>query len=196
VLGSAALHVALLRYNNACWYVHEVVTLANRYTTASSGGGSGPAGARLPASSDPFVQALTHNPRITTTSSHGCDPAPDLASGRLDLRVQSILAVIAQSHAVRISCLKTGHSEFVKGTTRVSNHWVWRAVDLDRVDGQPVSPTSQAARRLVAWLDGLEGPLRPAEVGSPWAIGHAPYFTDEGHQEHVHIGYSYQQTPG
>ncbi|HEY2957160.1 MAG TPA: hypothetical protein VGM21_02970 [Actinomycetota bacterium] len=196
VLGSAALHVALLRYNNACWYVHEVVTLANRYTTASSGGGSGPAGARLPASSDPFVQALTHNPRITTTSSHGCDPAPDLASGRLDLRVQSILVVIAQSHAVRISCLKTGHSEFVKGTTRVSNHWVWRAVDLDRVDGQPVSPTSQAARRLVAWLDGLEGPLRPAEVGSPWAIGHAPYFTDEGHQEHVHIGYSYQQTPG
>ena len=201
VLGPPALHAALLRYNNACWYAHEVITLANRYTSSSStpgpskggasGGGGGPA-----ASADPFVQALVHNPRITTTRSHGCDPAPDLASGRLDLRVQSILAVIAQRYAVRVSCLKSGHSRLVKGTSRVSNHWAWRAVDLDRVDGQPVSGHSQPARALVAWLDGLEGPLRPAEVGSPWAIGHAPYFTDDGHQEHVHIGYSHQQTPG
>jgi hypothetical protein len=193
VLGSAAVHLALLRYNNACWYVHEVVTLAQRY---ASGSGSSGGGGRLPASSDPFVAALAHNPSITTTRSHGCDPAPDLASGRLDLRVQSILAAVAQRYRVRISCLKTGHTRFVKGTQRVSNHWAWRAVDLDQVDGQPVSPSSSAAKALTTWLDGLEGPLRPAEVGSPFAIGHAPYFTDEGHQEHVHIGYSHQQTPG
>jgi hypothetical protein len=199
VLGPAALHAALLRYNHACWYVHEVVTLATRYTSTSSSptGGSSPDGSpRLGASRDPFVLALAHNPRISTTRGHGCDPGPDLASGRLDLRVQSILAVLAQRHTVRISCLKTGHSRLVKGTRRVSNHWAWRAVDLDRVDGQPVSPTSTPARRLVAWLDGLEGPLRPAEVGSPWPLGHAPYFTDEGHQAHVHVGYGYQQTPG
>ena len=191
VLGSAAVHLALLRYNNACWYVHEVVTLAGRYATTPSPGSSLP-----PASTDPFVVALAHNPRIATTRSHGCDPAPDLASGRLDLRVQSVLAAVAERYAIRISCLKTGHTRFVKGTTRVSNHTVWRAVDLDRVDGQPVSPSSAAARALTTWLDGLEGPLRPAEVDSPFAIGHAPYFTDEGHQEHLHIGYSYQQTPG
>ena len=35
VHGSAALHTALRRYNNACWYVHEVVTLAGRYTRAA-----------------------------------------------------------------------------------------------------------------------------------------------------------------
>jgi hypothetical protein len=202
VLGPAALHVALLRYNNACWYVHEVVTLASRYATSTSSPGkpgrprSPGGGGGLGASSDPFVVALVHDPRISTTRSHGCDPGPDLASGRLDLRVQSILAVLAQRHTIRISCLKTGHSQFVKGTTRTSNHWVWRAVDLDRVDGQPVSPSSKPARQLVAWLDGLQGPLRPAEVGSPWAIGHAPYFTDDGHKEHVHIGYSSEQTPG
>jgi len=188
VLGGAAVHLALLRYNNACWYVHEVVTLAARYATTTS--------RRPAASDDPFVQALAHNPRITTTTSHGCDPAPDLASGKLDLRVQSILAAIAQHYRVRISCLRTGHSTYVKGTTRVSNHTVWRAADLDRVDGQPVSPSSSAARSLTTWLDGLEGPLRPAEVGSPFAVGHQPYFTDEAHQEHVHIGYSHQQTPG
>jgi hypothetical protein len=183
VHGSAALHVALKRYNNACWYVHEVVTLAQRYTA------TGPAPAPSP-SADPFVVALTHNPKIATTSAHGCRPGPDLASGRLDLRVQSLLAVIAERHSIRISCLRTGHSRFVKGTTRVSNHTVWRAVDIDRVDGQAVSPRSGAARTLVVWLDGLEGPLRPSEIGSPWDLGRRPYFTDEGHQNHVHVGYS------
>ena len=183
VVGSAALHVALKRYNNACWYVHEVVTMAGRYTRAAP--------AQAPAA-DPFVRALVANPRITTTTSHGCDPARDLASGDLDLRVQSLLAVLAEGHAIRLSCLRTGHSTFVKGTTRVSNHTVWRAVDIDMVDGQPVSRASPAARTLVVWLDGLQGPLRPAEIGSPWAIGRRPYFTDEGHQNHVHVGYSFE----
>jgi hypothetical protein len=87
-----------------------------------------------------------------------------------------------------------GHSRFVKGTTRVSNHTVWRAVDLDMVDGRPVSRANRAARELVAWIDKLSGPLRPAEVGSPFAE-YAPqpmYFSDDGHQFHVHIGYGYE----
>ena len=180
VVGSAALHTALRRYNNACWYVHEVVTLAGRYTRAAP--------AQAPAR-DPFVRALVASPQITTTTSHGCDPRADLASGRLDLRVQSLLAVLAERHTIRLSCLRTGHSRFVKGTTRVSNHTVWRAVDIDMVDGRPVSRRSRAARALALWLDGLQGPLRPAEVGSPFAFGRRPYFSDEGHQEHVHIGY-------
>jgi hypothetical protein len=180
VLGGAALHTALKRYNNACWYVHEVVTLAGRYARAAP--------PQAPAR-DPFVRALVANPRITTTSSHGCDPRTDLASGKLDLRVQSLLAVLAERHTIRLSCLRTGHSKYVKGTTRVSNHTVWRAVDIDRVDGRPVSRSSKPARVLALWLDGLEGPLRPVEVGSPFAFGHRPYFTDEGHQGHVHIGY-------
>jgi len=179
VLGSPAAHLAILRYNNACWYVHEVLTFAARYSAAPP----------LPASHDPFVLALVHNPNIATTTSRGCDPAPDLASGKLDLRVQSILSVLGERWRLRVSCVMTGHSYYVAGTTRVSNHTVWRAVDIDQVNGQPVSPHSQAARSLVVFLDRLQGPLRPVEVGSPWAFGHRPYFTDEGHKEHVHIGY-------
>ena len=180
VRGSAALHVALKRYNNACWYVHEIVTLAQRYTRAAP---------PLAPSSDPFVLALVHDPRIGTTTSHGCNPAADLASGKLDLRVQSLLAVLAERHTIRLSCLATGHSRFVKGTQRVSNHTVWRAVDIDRVDGQPVARNSTAARLLVSWLDALEGPLRPVEIGSPFDLGRRPYFSDESHQHHIHVGY-------
>jgi hypothetical protein len=183
VRGSAAAHRALLGYNHACWYVHQVLTIADRYTREE------PLNAGA-AARDPFVRALVRNPRITMTTSRGCDPAPDLASGRLDLRVQALLAALAERHRIRISCLHAGHSKHVKGTRRVSNHFVWRAMDLDQVDGQPVSPTSRAARRLVAWLDRLDGPLRPSEVGSPFPLGHRPYFSDDGHQRHIHIGYS------
>jgi hypothetical protein len=181
VLGGAALHLAVKRYNNACWYVHEVVTVAARYA-------AGAVGVPRP-SQDPFVVALAHDPRIASTRSHGCDPGPDLASGKLDLRVESILAVIAERWTIRVSCARTGHSRYVKGTRRVSNHTVWRAVDIDQVDSQPVSAGNATAAALVRWLDGLEGPLRPSEIGSPFDLGHRPYFTDEGHTEHVHIGY-------
>jgi hypothetical protein len=183
VAGTPAQHAAIKRYNNACWYVHQVLTLAAAYTRASA------TTPQLAPSHDPFVVALAHNPRLGTTRSAGCDPAPDLASGRLDLRVTSLLAVLAERYRLRISCAHSGHSKFVKGTTRVSNHTVWRAVDIDRVNGQPVSAASAAARGLVGWLDGLQGPLRPAEVGSPFGLGHRPYFTDDGHQDHIHIGY-------
>jgi hypothetical protein len=184
VLGSAAAHQALKRYNNACWYVHEVITLAARYTGAAP---------TLAPSRDPFVRALVANPHLTTTTSRGCHPAPDLASGRLDLRVQSLLSVISDHHRIRISCLHTGHSRYVAGTRRISNHSVWRAVDIDRVDGQPVSPASPAARALVGWLDGLQGPLRPTEIGSPFPLGHRPYFSDDGHQGHIHVGYGLER---
>jgi hypothetical protein len=182
VSGSAALHVALMRYNHACWYAHEVVTLAQRYTGRAAAAPPAPSG-------DPFIRALLRDRNLSTTTSRGCNPAPDLASGRLDLRVQSIVAVIAEHWRIRVSCVYSGHSTYVKGTTRVSNHHVWRAVDIDMVDGVPVSPGSASARSLVQWLDGLEGPLRPSEIGSPFPLGHRPYFTDEGHQGHVHIGY-------
>jgi hypothetical protein len=184
ILGSPATHQALKRYNNACWYVHEVITLAGRYTTTTP---------TLAPSTDPFVQALVRNPHITTTQRRGCRPAPDLASGRLDLRVQSLLSVISERHRIRLSCLHTGHSRYVKGTRRVSNHTVWRAVDIDRVDGQPVSAASPATRALVGWLDGLQGPLRPSEIGSPFPLGHRPYFSDDGHQHHIHVGYGLER---
>jgi transposase InsO family protein len=101
--------------------------------------------------------ALVANPRITTTRTHGCDPAPDLRSPRLDRRVVELLDAISQRWRVRVSCVRTGHSHYVKDTRRVSNHTVWRAVDLDQVDGRPVSPSNASATALARWLGGLPG---------------------------------------
>jgi hypothetical protein len=177
VLGSPAQHQALYAYNHACWYAHQVLSLAARYTTSR------------PPPPDPFTLALTRNPNIATTASHGCQPAPDLANPALDLRIQSLLSVLADHWAIRLSCLRTGHSHNVAGTARTSLHTVWRAVDIDQVDHHPVGPHDPATRALMGWLDHLQGPLRPSEVGGPVRIAHRPYFTNEGHQHHVHIGY-------
>jgi len=182
VSGTGAQHRALRRYNNACWYAHQVLTIAARYTLRLI---------QPDPATDPFTRALAANPNLRTTASHGCDPRPDLLSGNLDVRVQSLLAALAERSRIRISCAHSGHSYYVAGTHRVSNHTVWRAVDIDQVDGQPVSKHSPAARRLVAWLDRLDGPLRPSEIGSPFAeyASRPVFFTDEGHQGHIHIGY-------
>jgi hypothetical protein len=88
-----------------------------------------------------------------------------------------------------VSCLRTGHSWFVKGTRRVSNHSVWRAVDVDRVDGRPVSPANAAARRLAVWIGRGGAGVQPSEVGSPWRLEGRPWFTDAGHQGHLHVGF-------
>jgi hypothetical protein len=96
---------------------------------------------------------------------------------------------IANRHRVRVSCIRTGHSRFVAGTRRLSNHTVWRAVDVDQVDGQAVSATNAAARALALWIGRGQAGVQPSEVGSPWAFGRRPWFTDPGHQNHLHIGF-------
>jgi hypothetical protein len=125
--------------------------------------------------------------RFTTAA--GCRPAGDYASPRLDRRVRTLLVAAADRHAIRVSCLRTGHSWFVKGTRRVSNHSLWRGVDVDQVDGHPVTPANAAARRLAVWIGQGRAGVQPSEVGSPWRFGGRPWFSDPGHQGHLHVGF-------
>jgi hypothetical protein len=127
---------------------------------------------------------------LTFTDAAGCRPAGDWSSPRLDRRVHILLVAAAGRYRVRVSCLRTGHSHYVKGTRRISNHTLWRAVDLDQVDGQPVSTGNQAARQLAWWIGGGGAGVQPSEVGSPWAFGGRPWFTDKGHQRHLHVGFA------
>jgi hypothetical protein len=126
---------------------------------------------------------------LSFTNAAGCRPASDYRSPRLDRRVRALLVAAADRHPIRVSCLRTGHSWYVKGTRRVSNHSLWRAVDVDQVDGHPVSPTNAAARRLAVWIGQGRAGVQPSEVGSPWTFGGRPWFTDRGHQGHLHVGF-------
>ena len=107
---------------------------------------------------------------LSFTDGAGCRPAGDWTSPRLDRRVRALLVTAAGQYRIRVSCLRSGHSWFVKGTRRVSNHSVWRGVDVDQVDGRPVSPTNAAARRLAVWIGQGRAGVQPSEVGSPWRL--------------------------
>jgi hypothetical protein len=127
------------------------------------------------------------NPRI--------DLAPaaraDVTAG-IDPRADSFLEAAAAEWPIAVGTVRTGHSVFVEGTDRVSEHTCGRAVDLVAVGSAPVSPSNPAARALVTWTATLTGTLRPDEVGSPWPEFSAlpgDYFSDAGHDTHVHVGY-------
>jgi hypothetical protein len=168
------------------WLVAGVALLLAPYLAPASSPAA-PPGQRAAV---PSGRALAANPRITTTRAHGCDPARDLRSPRLDPRVREVLAGAARAYPIRVSCLRTGHSYYVRGTRRVSNHTAWRAVDLDMVAGRPVGPGNTAARDLAWRIGRLRGHLAPSEMGSPWTFGGTrPWFTDRGHQGHIHVGY-------
>jgi len=133
---------------------------------------------------------------LTFTTAAGCRPAGDYRSPRLDRRVRAVLVAAAGRQSIRVSCVRTGHSWYVKGTRRVSNHSLWRAVDVDRVNGHPVSQSNTAARRLALWIGRGQAGVQPSEVGSPWSLGGRPWFTDAGHQGHLHIGFPGPTQPG
>jgi hypothetical protein len=133
---------------------------------------------------------------LSFTDDAGCRPASDYTSPLLDWRIRTLLVAAAARQPIRVSCVRTGHSWFVKGTRRVSNHSVWRAVDLDRVDGLPVGYANAAARRLTLWIGRGGAGVQPNEVGSAWAFGGRPWFTDAGHQGHLHVGFPGPTQPG
>jgi len=143
-----------------------------------------------PAGGPPPTAGVPPPAGLTFTAAAGCQPAGDYASPRLDRRVRALLVAIATQHRVRVSCIRTGHSWYVHGTDRVSNHSVWRAVDVDQVDGHPVEASNAAARELARWIGRGGAGVRPSEVGSPWAFGRRPWYTDAGHQDHLHVGFA------
>jgi hypothetical protein len=147
----------------------------------------------LPAISAPARLApppVTRPPAgLSFTNAAGCRPAGDFASPHLDRRVRTVLVAAAGRYRLRVSCLRSGHSWYVRGTRRVSNHSVWRAVDVDQVDGHPVSRSNTAAQRLAVWIGQGRAGVQPSEVGSPWRFGGRPWFSDRGHQGHLHVGF-------
>ncbi len=145
----------------------------------------GPAMPVVDPAADELAQRVLADPAITL------DPraSSDLAAGRVDPRVSAVLLDAGASTAISIWVIHTGHSYYVAGTNRPSNHSFGRAVDIGSVNGEVVSPRNEAARGLALELGRLPASIRPTEIGSPWTIDKPGYFTNAGHQDHLHVGF-------
>lgn len=113
----------------------------------------------------------------------------DVERGVIDSRVLKVLLTISQSHTLRAGPLMTGHSFYVAGTTRPSNHSFGRAVDIGVVDGAAASASNRAAFDVVTIALSLPPDLRPDEVGSPWDLPDRGSFSDAFHRTHIHLGW-------
>ena len=143
-----------------------------------------PGGPAADAAPDELAVRVMSDPEITLDDR----ARGDLEAGRVDSRVSAVLLEAAALDPISIWVMQTGHSYLtVNGT--VSNHSFGRAVDIGSVGGEVVSPSNEAAHELALALGRLPLPIRPTEIGSPWAIDEPAYFTDSGHQDHLHVGF-------
>lgn len=164
---------ALWSYNHADWYVDEVLAVASGYEAALVGRGD----ARL----------LADNPNLSLTLA----ARQDLLAGDIDQRVVDFLAWAVSRHTISVSVLRSGHSKYVADSTRVSDHWYGRGVDIYAVDGELVTLGSPAARGLAVEASALLVG-RPDEIGLPWSdLTDLPgVFSDSDHLTHLHFGWS------
>lgn len=174
---------AIATYNRSAAYVAEVLAVAARYAAPA------PLGLATP-----NLAAVLSHPNLNLSGA----ARADLQSGLVDPRVVAVLGAMASRFQVGVGVIKTGHYQCVGGGDQgsrpgcaVSEHWYYRGVDLSTVNGRAVSPANADARALAELLAGLPPPLRPDELGVPWA-GMDPLpgvFSDADHQGHLHLGY-------
>ena len=179
VLGSAALHTALRRYNNACWYVHEVDPGRPLHP-----GRPRPGPVPRPVRPRPGRQPPDHDhgqPRLRPQDRPGLRPprpTGPVPAGRPGRAAHDP----PQLPALGPLPLRQGHHPDLQPHRLASRgHRHGR-----RPRRQPPQPPRPHPR---PWLTASRAPCAPPRSARRSPFGRRPYFTDEGHQGHVHIGY-------
>ncbi|WP_051324069.1 NHLP-related RiPP peptide [Candidatus Solirubrobacter pratensis] len=145
----------------------------------------------------PEAAAVLKDPNITLDA----NGEQDLGSGKMDPRTAAIMLALAKDHKLTISSTFSDHPASTAGGS-VSNHTLGRGFDIATIDGQPVNSGSPVAREVAAALSELDPSIRPTEVGTPFPISAPGYFTDAGHQDHIHVAFDdpitndYKTPPG
>jgi soluble lytic murein transglycosylase-like protein len=117
----------------------------------------------------------------------------DLQSGAIDPRILNLLGAISQEHTVRISALRSDHSEYTS-SGNVSNHYYGRAMDIAAIDGVPCTdvspdgPCGTIARQLGALPAGQE-PTELIYCFDPDGPDNPNGFAQADHCDHVHVGF-------
>ncbi len=113
----------------------------------------------------------------------------DIASGQVHDTVLRAMLALSNSYRLGISVVRSGHPINVFGTTRASDHPVGRAFDTWRIDDQPVVAASTPKALVTAYMRAVAA-LGSYNVGGPYQLAGATYFTDDTHHDHVHAGFT------
>jgi len=133
--------------------------------------------------SAPALDVL-HDPQIHLPHS----ARADVASGLIHDSVLTFLHAVAADHVVDVSVLSSGHPLHVFGTSRLSDHPRGRAVDIWAVDSRPlVVPANHGLAAEAMRFAVAHGAYN---VGGPVRLAGSRYFSDNTHQDHIHLGFA------
>lgn len=115
--------------------------------------------------------------------------AADIRSGSVHDTVLTAMLQLAQTYRIGISVIRSGHPQYVFGTTRVSDHPRGRAFDTWQINGRAVVDPSTPRTLITAFMRAAaaEGSYN---VGGPYQLSGSTYFSDNTHHDHVHAGFS------
>jgi len=104
--------------------------------------------------------------------------------------VLQCITTLARDHTLNVSVMRSGHPIYVFGTNRHSDHPRGRAVDIWSIDSRPV--VHHVNRSLVIATMRRAAELGPYQVGGPVLLSgsNTAYFSDQTHQDHIHLGFS------
>ena len=183
IWASGDLRAGLFQHNHASWYVDEVIEEAEQMagkcqmrTVAYSVALPGPTSAPINWENVELSNSLE---------------MLDIQQGVIDPRILVLLAAISQDHTIRISSLRSDHSQYTSGGN-VSNHYFGRAMDIAAIDGVPCTvtdvdgPCGTMTRALASLPEGQ----RPTELIYCFdADGPGPAFAAADHCDHIHVGF-------
>lgn len=113
----------------------------------------------------------------------------DVASGQVHDTVLEAILALSRRWAIAVSVIRSGHPQYVFGTSRLSDHPRGRAYDTWAIDQVPVVAAGAPNAAVPAYMEALAG-LGAYNVGGPVLLGAAPqFFSDQTHHDHVHAGF-------
>jgi len=119
----------------------------------------------------------------------------DIRAGLVDKRVLVALEWLSGAGLrPAVSALKCGHSKYVAGGGRISDHWFGRAVDISAVNRIPILGNQQdggVADVTIRKLLELRGVMEPGQIISLRTYAGADNtLALSDHDDHIHIGWS------
>ena len=114
--------------------------------------------------------------------------AADIRSGQVHDSVLTTMLELAKSYRIGISVIRSGHPIDVFGTDRPSDHPRGRAFDTWQINGQAVVSPSTPRSLVTSYMRAAES-LGSYNVGGPYQLSGAAYFSDQTHHDHVHAGF-------
>jgi hypothetical protein len=114
--------------------------------------------------------------------------AADIRSGQVHDSVLTTMLELARTYRIGISVIRSGHPIDVFGTDRPSDHPRGRAFDTWQINGHAVVNPATSRALITSYMRAAES-FGSYNVGGPYQLSGAAYFSDRTHHDHVHAGF-------